>query len=96
MWSRDGRELFYQNEKKMMAVKVATQPSVSVGVAQELFREDFSSAGRRSFGREYDVTPDGKRFVMLAPAVQTASLPQIHVIVHFPEELRRLVSAGGI
>ena len=96
LWSRDGRELFYQNEKKMMGVKVSTQPSVSVGVAQELFREDFSSPDRRSFGREYDVTPDGKRFVMLAPAGQTVSPPQIHVIVHFPEELRRLVSAGGI
>ena len=31
LWSRDGRELFYQNGTKMMAVKVATQPSLSVG-----------------------------------------------------------------
>jgi len=96
LWSRDGRELFYQNGTKMMAAKVATQPSLSVGVAQELFREDFYFAGRASLGREYDVTADGRRFVMLAPAGPAASPPQIHVIVHFPEELKRLVSAGGI
>jgi eukaryotic-like serine/threonine-protein kinase len=96
LWSRDGRELFYENGTNMMAVKVATQPSLSIGVAQELFQGDFGSGFRRSFfGREYDVTPDGKRFVMLEPVGQTASLPQIHVIVHFSEELRRLVSAGG-
>jgi eukaryotic-like serine/threonine-protein kinase len=96
LWSRDGRELFYQNKMKMMAVKVATQPGLSVGVAQELFRTDINPAYRRVFGREYDVTPDGKRFVMLAPVGPTVSPPQIHVIVHFSEELKRLVSAGGI
>ena len=96
LWSRDGRELFYQNKMKMMAVKIATQPGLSIGVAEELFRTDINPAYRRVFDREYDVTPDGKRFVMLAPVAPTVSPPPIHVIVHFSEELQRLVQAGGI
>ncbi len=100
LWSRDGGELFYENGPKMMVVKVATQPRLSVGVAQELFQGDFGghfgSGFRRSFfGREYDVAPDGKRFVMVQPVGQAASLPDIHVIVDFSEELKRLVSAGA-
>jgi Tol biopolymer transport system component len=96
LWSRDGRELFYENQFKMMSVKIATEPSLSVGVAQELFREDFKQGDRGYFGREYDVSPDGKRFVTLEPVGLTRSRPDLHVIVHFSDELKRLVSAGGL
>ena len=96
LWSRDGRELFYQAGTKMMSVKLITQPHLAIGVAQELFRSSFDPDYRRSFGREYDVSADGKRFLMLEPAGQAPAPPDLHVIVSFAADLRRLVSAGGL
>ncbi|HEV2423895.1 MAG TPA: protein kinase [Terriglobia bacterium] len=96
LWSRDGRELFYENQSQMMSVKIATEPSLSVGVARELFREDFKQGDRGYFGREYDISPDGKRFVMLEPVGQPSPQPDLHVVVHFSDELKHLVSAGGL
>ena len=43
-------------------------------------------------GRTYDVSPDGQRFLMLKPANEpNAPPPQIIVVQHFDEELKRLV-----
>ena len=43
-------------------------------------------------GRSYDVSPDGQRFLMLKPANEpNAPPPQIIVVPHFDEELKRLV-----
>ena len=45
-------------------------------------------------GANYDVSPDGKRFLMLKPAPGTqARLNQLHVVVNWCEELRRRVPA---
>ena len=43
-------------------------------------------------GRNYDVSPDGQRFLVLKPASEpNAPPPQIIVVQHFDEELKRLV-----
>ena len=44
-------------------------------------------------GRAYDVSPDGRRFLMIkAPGGDsTASSPSVIVVQHFDEELKRLV-----
>jgi hypothetical protein len=43
--------------------------------------------------RNYDIAPDGQRFLMLKPAGSDATGPpqQIVVVQHFDEELKRLV-----
>ena len=42
----------------------------------------------------YDVSPDGKRFLMLKPAAtQNAGSGQLHIVVNWFEELRRRVLA---
>jgi hypothetical protein len=45
-------------------------------------------------GRNYDVDTDGKRFLMVkpVPASQSAA-PQIELVQHWAEELKRLVPA---
>ena len=60
IWSRDGRKLFYRRADQVMAVEVETAPDFSTGKPLSLF------AGRyRATGRDFDVAPDGQRFVMM-------------------------------
>jgi hypothetical protein len=42
-------------------------------------------------GRSYDLSPDGQRFLVLKPAGETNAPPQLVVVQHFDEELKRLV-----
>jgi serine/threonine-protein kinase len=65
-WSHDGRELFYRNGKdEMVAVRVETGRGFSIGSTSVLFpARDFN---RQGVHRQYDVTPDGQRFIMVRP-----------------------------
>jgi Tol biopolymer transport system component len=83
-WSRDGRELFYRNGDKMMAVDVQTSPGFRAGSPKVLFHG--------TYGNSYDVTPDGKRFLMIKPpAAAQAPRDQLTVVLNWFDELRRRV-----
>ena len=88
MWSRDGRELFYRSEDKMMAVGVETDPPFAAGVPRVLFegRYEIGVGG----GQMYDVSPDGQRFLMIRH-LQEQELTEIRVVLNWAEELKRLV-----
>jgi len=58
----DGRELFYASGRRMMAASFATGVEPVVGVPRELFRA--LQLGRTA---NYDISPDGQRFVMVEP-----------------------------
>jgi hypothetical protein len=47
---------------------------------------------RQNFARaNYDVSPDGRRFLMLAPVgQQDAPVTEIHVVLNWSEDLKRL------
>ncbi|MGH9253326.1 MAG: TolB family protein [Vicinamibacterales bacterium] len=88
IWSRNRRELFYRNGDKMMAVGVETEPTFKAATPRMLFER----CGYGTGSRNYDVAPDGQRFLMLKqPAEETATPPQIVVVKHWVEELKRLV-----
>jgi len=83
-WARTGRELFYRNGDKMMAVDIQTSPAFRVGAPKLLFE--------LHYGAGYDVAPDDKRFLMLKPAAgQNVGAGQLHIVVNWFEELRRRV-----
>ena len=65
LWSRDGRELFYRNGKgELVSVRVETQAAFSVGATSVLFPDkDYARAGVR----QYAVTADGQRFILIRP-----------------------------
>jgi eukaryotic-like serine/threonine-protein kinase len=91
VWSRNGRELFYQNGDKMMAVDVSTVPNFSAGKPKMLFEGLYASSSSW-LSPFYDVSPDGQRFLMLKPAGQAATAPpQINLVLNWTEELQRLV-----
>ncbi len=95
VWSKDGRELFYRRPAggHLVAVEVETTDPFRLGEEHVLF-----AAGKyRGFpGRtQYDVAPDGRRFVMLRPLGQVEALPEPRMIwvENFFTELER--PSGG-
>ena len=72
-WSRDGKEIFYRNDDRMMAVSIDTGPEVVVGLPKVLFEGVYNRLGWAR--RNYDVTADGQRFLMVNP---TRTKSQLH------------------
>jgi serine/threonine-protein kinase len=88
VWSPDGREIFYLSAGKLMAVRVATSASgLQLEKPEALF--DTSTYFFGGAGRNYDVTPDGKRFIMIKTLdEQRDQRSPITIVVNWIEELR--------
>ena len=94
-WNRNGRELFYRVGDKMMAVDIGTQPSFAVGKPRQLFEGHYLPNSLGYGDANYDVSPDGQRFLMLKSVEQQQTGPtQINVVLNWTEELKRLVPTG--
>ena len=70
----------------MMAVDITTEPAFTSGKPKLLFEGRYGSGQAR---RQYDVTPDGQRFLMIKESEQQVT--QINVVLNWFEELKRLV-----
>jgi hypothetical protein len=93
VWNPNGRELFYRSGDKMMAVDIATQPSFAAGKPRMLFEGPY--APTPATFPNYDVSPDGQRFLMLKPSEQGQAVPtQINVVLNWFEELKQKAPAG--
>jgi len=93
VWNPNGRELFYRSGRKMMAVEIATQPAFAAGKPRVLFEGDYLPTPLQF--PNYDVSPDGQRFLMFKPSEQEAAAPtQINVVLNWFEELKRRVPTG--
>jgi Tol biopolymer transport system component len=89
VWPRNGRELFYRAGDKTMAVEIKTQPGFSAGKPKLLFQGRYQPPP--TLNANYDVSPDGHRFLMLKPAGEEQGPTQINVVLNWFEELKRLV-----
>jgi serine/threonine-protein kinase len=89
LWSRDGRELFYRaGNGDVVAVPVRTEPVFAAGTPSVLFSgSDYWST---TFHRQYDVTPDGERFLFMR-RVGTGQQSKMILVQNFLEELKRRV-----
>jgi len=98
-WSRDGRELFYVQNGGMnpgrgvptlMSVSITTAPAFHAGTPQAMFE---NADLWTSWGKNYDVAADGRRFLLtLDKRAPTNLAPaQMVLVQHWFEELKRLV-----
>jgi len=74
-WRGDGKELFFFNELERRMMAVAVQPkgsSLEVGAPQALFQATNAATG---YAGTYDVTADGKRFLVNTFAQQPSTTP---------------------
>jgi serine/threonine-protein kinase len=89
VWAPDRRELFYQNGDAMMAIPIDTEPTFTFGKPQRLF----SGSYIRTY-RNFDISPDGQRFLMIkdagAQALEPSARDEIAVVLNWSEELKRL------
>ncbi len=98
VWKRSGGELFYRDRDSMMAVPVSTASGFTSGRPQEIWKGHYSHGMSTSCGppgltsSNYDVAPDGKRFLMIRDEDQdSATSRQIIVALSWADELNRLV-----
>jgi hypothetical protein len=92
VWNPTGRELFYREGDKMMAVDVDTDPTFSAGKPRVLFEGSY----RPTSGTlpNYDVSPNGQRFLMIQESGEAQAIREIHVVLNWSQELKRLVPAN--
>ena len=90
-WRSDGNELYYVEGTTLMAVPVSTEQRFTLGQPQALF-ESPDLAAPTGRGAQYDVSPDGQRFVMVAPVQvgsdEEAAPPTIRVVENWYGEFR--------
>jgi eukaryotic-like serine/threonine-protein kinase len=91
LWARNWRELFYLNGDKMMAVEITIHPTFTVGKRRLLFEGRYQKVGPRA---NYDVTPDGQRFVMVQARERELAPAQLNVVTNWFEDLKRRVGSA--
>jgi serine/threonine-protein kinase len=95
-WSGSGRELFYRDpfKNQVMAVDIQTAPEFRAGRPRPLFALNSTSADTQvSTNETWDVSPDGKRFLVIAAPDGKESGVRLHAVVNWFEQLRSLVPA---
>jgi eukaryotic-like serine/threonine-protein kinase len=84
VWRRDGKEVFYRENLKLMAVTVKTHAGgIELGTPSGLFEV----AVRNLSGRWYDVSPDGRFLMNTSPA--SAQVQSFELVVDWPAELNK-------
>jgi Tol biopolymer transport system component len=95
LWARTGQELVYSSPTgALMRVGVERAPSWAATTPTLLVKEGYYTSPGARPGRTYDISPDGQRFLLIKEGDgtnQTATPPQIIVVQHWVEELKRLV-----
>ena len=97
LWSRDGRELFFRNGNNALAAAVRTDPAFSVEDPKLMFTGAYVAANFVLGSLElnpWDITPDGKRFLMMkAPSASATAAGQrkINIVLNWTEELKQRV-----
>ena len=87
VWGPGGRELFYRSGGEVMAVTISPGTAFSPSVPHALFADTFVEP-RESDHSYFDVSPDGRRFVMVKAAGGPAPVAQLNVVVNWFEELK--------
>jgi serine/threonine-protein kinase len=97
VWSPDGKELFFMNDVnngQLYSVAIRTEPSFTFGNPLPLPIKGFVQ--RAGSWRDYDITPDGKQFLILQPPIDdTSDGPQslqIQVVLNWFEDLKQRLS----
>jgi dipeptidyl aminopeptidase/acylaminoacyl peptidase len=100
VWRRSGGELYYRNAKTMMVVAITTAPEVRVSAARPLWEASYSDGSGSSCGMpgvsssNYDVTPDGQRFLMVRDEDRSPPSTRIVVVLNWAEELKSRSASG--
>ncbi len=91
LWSRNGTELFFRGQRgEMFATPVSLGAHFTHGVPKLLFT--LPTLAQDLYHRDYDVTRDGKRFLMVASGGDNAA--DLNVIFNWRVEVERVTEKG--
>ena len=93
VWNRAGRELFYIGQKDGMPhlVSASVSGDREFSVNSRTFLFDVSGFEPSQPHANYDVSPDGSRFVM----VHQGTIPELVYVLNWAEEVRRRSASAG-
>ena len=72
-----------------MAVSIKTKPSLTPGMPSIMFEGKFNRG--YPYGRNYDITPDGQRFLMIREEEIETEATQINIIHNWSQELINMI-----
>ena len=94
VWSRNGRELFFQsNDNRIMAVSYTVRSGSLAANKPRLWSE--KSFATRGVVPTFDLAPDGKRFAVMMEAEGEGPRSQVTFLLNFFDEVRRRAPVGG-
>ena len=88
LWAQSGRALYYRTPAGIVSVAVTTGATFSIGDRHVVIPDIYEKDGIHA---NYDVAPDGSRFLMLKPAGEDAKVTVVH---NWGRELREKLAAG--
>jgi Tol biopolymer transport system component len=90
-WSRDGRELFYRQGDRMMAVTITPGSSLTASSPRILFEGRYQVTDTNSGG--FDVAPDG-RFLMIQPTVAEQPATEFNIVLGWLDDVNARLRAA--
>ncbi len=92
MWSKKEQELFFlAPQGGLMSVRVDAKTTWSAGNPAKLFDESYFHGAAAGSARSYDMSADGRRFLMIKPGgSESLDSAAFIVVQHWFEELKRL------
>ena len=89
---REGTELYYVSGDEMKVVSISVQgQSLIAGRPTVLFKGSYVTHSIPAGLQYYDISPNGKRFLMMKEGDIKQEQAQINVVLNWFEELKRLV-----
>ena len=98
MWSRDGKAIFFRSKRGapqgssddgIFEMPFDRSRGIAAGPERQLFRKAFAEDVVMGVAG-YDVAPDG-RFLLVIPDESESIRPDMHVLLHVDDELRRRI-----
>ena len=90
-WSADGHRLYFRDGRRMLMAALTTSSAVTITRRRVLFTDAFDGDMPMPH-RNYDVTPDGRYFVMLAAT--PGKEPQTIVVLNWLTDFRARVQSA--
>ncbi len=94
VWGRDGRHLFYRRGNDLLAVTIAAGSTFAAGTPTPVISVPFATAHRGA--PNFDVSPDGKTFVLTGAGANRDAAPTSAIVVmNWFNELQRRMNSGS-
>jgi len=95
LWAPNGNEVFFRHGEEIMAVSVEGGADLRPGKPRLLFKTVSRSSMFQPGFTSYDITRDGRRFLMTGYDDPAQAPRQIHLTLHWLNELKRALTSSN-